>query len=87
MLGNVPLTTEEMPEDRGASSAWGWFGLQAYLQWRWDHEHEAVLREDAEKELESKRTQVVVTPATANPDDPLKIDIHLNTVRFKAPRS
>lgn len=49
IVGNLPPTEEEMQIEAG-SSAWSWFAYQAYAQWRWEHEREAVLQEDAAKE-------------------------------------
>jgi len=57
-IGILPSITEEIEEDDAGLSGWLWFGLQAFMQWRWEHEHEAVLREDAENEAQREAAQV-----------------------------
>jgi len=57
-IGSLPPAEEEMQEEGSGSSGWEWFALQASLQWRWDHERETMLREDAEKEAQRKAAQV-----------------------------
>jgi hypothetical protein len=53
-LGVIAPTEAEAKMACLSASGWEYFPLQSYLQWRWDHEREAVLREDAEKEEQQK---------------------------------
>jgi hypothetical protein len=48
-LGRITLSKEEKEIDCLVYSGWEGLQLQVLLQWRWDNEREAVLREDAEK--------------------------------------
>ncbi len=54
-LGEIPPTEAEAVRDC-ASWAGGWesFPLQVFLQWRWDHERDKVLAEDAAEERAAK---------------------------------
>jgi hypothetical protein len=49
-LGDIPPTDEEAEEDRGSWTGWESFPEQVFLQWRWDHERDKVLAEDAEEQ-------------------------------------
>jgi hypothetical protein len=46
-LGHLPLSDEDAASACSASGGWGSPRIQALMQWRWDHEREAVLAEDA----------------------------------------
>jgi hypothetical protein len=50
-LGRLALTAEESALTSSSTfSAWASHSLQALLQWRWDHDREAVLAEEARQE-------------------------------------
>lgn len=57
-IGVVAPTAEECQEPRVAFGAWANFAYHALMQWRWDHDRDAVLAEDAarkEQEAEALR--------------------------------
>jgi len=68
-IGVIEPSASEKRRKWDASSGWN-FPLGLLMQWRWDHEREAVLREDAEKleqqarerEQASRRLQEVAPP-------------------------
>src|SRR5262245_38052796 len=43
LLGNLPLTAEEAARNAASWGGWGSLQIQPLLQWRWDHDCEAVL--------------------------------------------
>ncbi|MCI0461040.1 MAG: hypothetical protein L0Z62_29175 [Gemmataceae bacterium] len=48
-LGVIPPTNKESKLSCPAFSGWDSFPLQVFLQWRWDHERDKVIAEDAAK--------------------------------------
>ena len=57
-LGIIPPTEAEAAMECLSSSAWEYHVHQVYAQWRWDHEREAVLQEDEEKQQKKQVAQV-----------------------------
>jgi hypothetical protein len=56
-LGVIKPTAVEKRWNCMASGGWA-FGLQVYQQWRWDHDREAVLRDDNEaRELQKRQSE------------------------------
>lgn len=49
ILGKIPPTADELAETCYAYGGWQATPLQAWTQWRWDHDREALLREEAER--------------------------------------
>ncbi len=60
ILGQIKLLQKDVKADCGSYGGWDSLPLQVLMQWRWDHEREKVLAEDAvKKDLESaKRADV-----------------------------
>jgi hypothetical protein len=52
LIGMIPPTVAEKKLPSNVHGGWEGARLQALLQWRWDHEREAVLVEDAANEKE-----------------------------------
>jgi hypothetical protein len=59
-LGRLPVTAEEAAAECNSWSGWASCQIQPLLQWRWDHEREAVLAED---ELERLRREAATQEA------------------------
>lgn len=62
-LGTLPVTDEDTDETGTGHSGWQAYPVQAWLQWRWDHERDAVLAEDAVQEAQR---QVAIAAAPEN---------------------
>lgn len=56
-LGRIPVTAAEAKLDCDTSGSWVGLRLQPLLQWRWDHERDAVLAEDAVEEAKRKAAE------------------------------
>jgi hypothetical protein len=54
-LGTIEPSRDEEELECSSCSGWESFPLQVYLQWRWDNEREAVLREDEQQRESEKR--------------------------------
>jgi hypothetical protein len=57
-LPPIPPTDEEAALDSLASSGWEYFPCQVLLQWRWDHERDQVLAEEAAAHQAEEAAQV-----------------------------
>lgn len=51
-VGEIALTPEDDLIHREAYAGWGGFPLQILLEWRWHHDHETVIIEDAARKKE-----------------------------------
>lgn len=47
ILGQIELSAEDMAASSNAFTGWQNVPLQSLLQWRWDHDREALLRDEA----------------------------------------
>lgn len=54
IVGQIPLSDEELAETSNTFGGWQSVPLQVLTQWRWDHDREALLREEAEKKTADK---------------------------------
>ena len=58
-LGCIKVLPKDTKADCGSYSGWDSLPLQLLLQWRWDHEREKVLAEDAaKKDLEAAKRSI-----------------------------
>ncbi|MFH1299573.1 MAG: hypothetical protein ABIK07_00835 [Planctomycetota bacterium] len=73
-IGKILPTDEEASRECLTFSSWGSIQIQPMMQWRWDHEREAVLAEDAAK----KEQQANLTAQNEN-----KRQKHLKQVKLK----
>jgi len=64
-IGSVPILKKDVAASSGSYSAWESLPLQLYLQWRWDHDRDALLLEDAAKKEaeEVKRREAAIRHA------------------------
>jgi hypothetical protein len=49
-LGKIAPTEAQAAMEGGGWTGWGSFPQQVFLQWRWDHERDKVLAEDAQEQ-------------------------------------
>ena len=57
LLGNIPPARAEMKIYCNSFSAWSYFPRQVLMQWRWDHDREAVLAEEAQEARAEEQRQ------------------------------
>jgi hypothetical protein len=55
IVGSIPLTKKEMAFDSCTHAAWESLPLQRLLQWRWEHDRNAMLAEEAVEEAEAEK--------------------------------
>jgi hypothetical protein len=63
IIGQIELSESDRTASSGSYTSWGSVSLQALMQWRWDHDREALLRDEADAaarlaELNRKRAEV-----------------------------
>jgi len=61
LLGEIEPTPEEKLMECPTCGEWSTLALQVLLQWRWDNDREALLKEDAEREERSARERAAET--------------------------
>jgi len=54
VLGTLLPTAEDLLLDSIGQCGWEAFPMHAFMQWRWDHERDAVLQEDTEEDAEAE---------------------------------
>lgn len=54
VIGTITLPPAKLQTEWLGYSAWEYFPIQLWLQWRWDHDRETVLREDKEEQLKQE---------------------------------
>lgn len=56
-IGKIPPSEEELKLESHSFSEWLGAGIDVLTQWRWDHDREALLAEEAEEEEANQRLQ------------------------------
>jgi hypothetical protein len=57
LLGRIPLSNEDANAECDSCGGWENHRIQPLLQWRWDHEREAVLAEDEQKRQQEEASR------------------------------
>ena len=65
IVGQIPLLGEDLAETSNTFGGWQSVPLQVLTQWRWDHDREALLREEAEKKAADSERQRQTAAARA----------------------
>ena len=81
-LGRIEPSETEKQMPCAASGGWGTFPLQLHLQWRWDHDREAVLKEDEIKNQEKARQYEEMLAKEAECKAGLKLQRLMKKKRF-----
>ena len=56
-IGEIKLTAADKKRDSNSYSAWESLAYQVLAQWRWEHDREALLREDAKEATANQKKQ------------------------------
>ena len=57
IVGEIELSPDDLAASSDSFTGWQGVPIQALLQWRWDHDREALLKDEARQKAEQAETQ------------------------------